>query len=86
MVKFVDEEYVITRPLNLHFGCKLQGENYNVLKFNLSSEYQGKGCIQVGAYCEVSNFIVYVESDNPALEIKVDMFSLLCLIQIICNV
>lgn len=70
VVKFVDEEYVITSPLYLHFGCKLQGENYNVLKFNLSSDHQGKGCIQVGAYCEVSNFIVYVESDNPALEIK----------------
>jgi len=70
VIKFVDEEYVITKPLNLPFGCKLQGSSFNVLKFQLPSEYYGKGCINVGAYCEVSNFIIFVESDNPAIEIK----------------
>ena len=70
VVKFVDEEYVFTRPLNLPFGCKLQGASYNVLKFKLPSEYYGKGCINVSAHSEVSNFIIYVESDNPAIEIR----------------
>lgn len=70
VVRFVDDEYVIKKPLNLQFGCKLQGENFNVLKFNLPKEYSGKGCINVAAFSEVSHFIIYVESDNPAIEIK----------------
>ena len=70
LIKFINEEYVLTKPLNLSFGCKLQGSNFNVLKFVLPSEYYGKGCINVAAFCEVSNFVIYVESDNPAIEIK----------------
>lgn len=70
VIKFVDEEYILQKPLNLNFGCKLEGASFNVLRFNLSDEYYGKGCINVGAHCEVSNFIIYVVSDNPAIEIK----------------
>ena len=70
VIRFVNEEYVLTYPLDLHFGTKLHGESFNVLKFKLSSDYYGKGCINVAAFCEVSNFIIYVESDNPAIEIK----------------
>ena len=70
VIRFVNEEYVLTDPLDLHFGTKLHGESFNVLKFKLSSDYYGKGCINVAAFCEVSNFIIYVESDNPAIEIK----------------
>lgn len=70
VIRFVDEEYELNKPLNLPFGCKLQGSSFNVLKFNLPLEYYGKGCINVGAFCEVSDFIIFVESDNPAIEIK----------------
>ena len=69
-IVFIEEEYVLSKPLNLLFGCKLQGSSFNVLRFNLPIEYYGKGCINVAAYCEISNFIIYVESDNPAIEIK----------------
>jgi len=70
VVKFVDEEYVLTKPLDLRFGCNLKGASFNVLRFRLAPKYHGKGCINVAAYSEVSNFIIYVESDNPAIEIK----------------
>lgn len=70
IIKFVDEEYLINMPLNMHFGTKLEGSSYTVLRFNLPNDYYGKGCINIGAYCEVSNFVIYVESDNPAIEIK----------------
>lgn len=70
VVKFVDEEYVLTKPLDLRFGCNLKGSSFNVLRFRLAPKYHGKGCINVAAYSEVSNFIIYVESDNPAIEIK----------------
>ena len=70
VIKFVDEEYVIEKPLNLKFGTKLQGSSFNVLKFKLSQDYCEKGCLNVAAFSEISNFIIYVESDNPAIEIK----------------
>lgn len=70
VVKFIEEEYVLTSPLNLKFGTCLKGSSFNVLRFKLLPEFHDKGCINVASSSEVSNFIIYVESDNPAIEIN----------------
>lgn len=70
IVKFIEEEYVLTSPLNLKFGTCLKGSSFNVLRFKLLPKFHDKGCINVASSSKVSNFIIYVESDNLAIEIN----------------